>query len=201
MKTIDQLKAEQAAELTRHALRLAFSEQAPAVPDNVHLFGRVPRLKYAKQPWEQAFSLCALFDVVPTYIRRAGCTYLEPATLPGIEESAEDGGPYAVRVTVEGGVERPCSVVLEFFASVAGQTVAVTVDVAGCDGLAAVRKNIGTEKVKKWRYVPNPAACASSDKKISWHAGPTEGDAYRHTFLWSAKYEQLQCGIERARQQ
>lgn len=199
MKTLEEMKAEQAKALAKLEAEHALAALAPVPPDSVQLSPkstRPPWIVYRKKPLSAALAILAAYTVAPFNRYRGTFTQLTP---PGTCEDGEEvGGPFAVALDVSQGEGFGPSATLYFFAPVGDGLARIVIDIDGPDyiggfsALAAGRQPImggrfGNEVIG-YTFTANQALNGLADSFVHWGGG-SKKDAH-FTYLFQADSEE-----------
>lgn len=199
MKTMDQLKMEQAQALAALERAHAIAAAAPIPPDMVTSeTSRAPWLTYKTKTLAEALAIAGAFPVVvPFESWRGTFTMLKPEELLTARETAAysaNGGPYAFSIRVDHGEHYGPRARLAFFARIDTGMVHTHVEfgagyIGACPQLRAIVKVTRGrgDRIESKHFEANAEARAVADKVISWATGET--GPIRH----SAEFEYLFC--------
>lgn len=204
MKTIEQLKAEQAADLAKLEREHATATALAVVPDHVMDCGkRAPWVSYKRNTMREAL---AVFDAYASTSRIVNMEYAKgtfthvcpPSERTNERNPVEVRGDYCAFISVRQGERFGPSVEVVFYAeSTAGKMVRVCVKLepqGWVHGMhqwratARERRNARTGRVEERHFEPNTLLRAHSDKFISYASGDVGPikTACDHRFLFVA---------------
>lgn len=181
MKTIDQLKAEQSAQLAKLEYELNVANAMPLTPDRVMqtALGE-PWVTYKVKGIRPVIDLMRAFVVVPMVMLKDGCTYIKPLEQIKPEKHEKTTGTYAVSLTVNQGSGFGPDVKLYFFARVeAIGLIRVCINVDGPDYIGmykALAADVSEQRDRNNRitarsYSANTRLYSLCDNLINWSSG------------------------------
>lgn len=200
MKSVEQLKAEQAKALANLEAQHAIANAMPVRPhyvDPSRLIG-CPSASIKVKGFKGARDALAEFTVVPFAEYRNGCLSLKPLELLPEKVREDECANWAVQISVEqmhGGYGP--NLKMRFYARIPGMPapslISVTLDVEGPDYIGAFRK-VGAEyrlkrdgiTVDRDSIRPNARLNGHTDKVIRWASGGS--DSFYFSYLISADY-------------
>jgi hypothetical protein len=213
MKTLEQLKAEQAKQTAELMRQHEAANACPLVPDQVTIVGagdRAPWVSYKRETLAQALEVFKAFSVIPSEHFRASSSVIMPRevmtkreTRDYVEnERAQSSGPYACWLDVRHyGHANSDSAELVFYAQTGAGPVRVSVKfgagyIGQCHGLRAVivsREHDRRGTVIAQKFGRNPEAAAMADHVIKWGAyeGAKEESAQFSYLFVSDQFETM----------
>lgn len=201
MKSIEELKAEQAKQLANLEREHAIADAMPTPPHTVHAFS-TPWVIYKVKGLRAAVDLFAQFPaVVPCWTALDGCRYLQPlADMKPNAADRIDGGPYAVVLEVETVLEGPGGPGAKLFwwSTAPGFLVCVRVEIEGPGYIGAywaMASDYREDRSPRGRVVRsrqwkgNTVLRAAADRVFAWATGDSLTRA-RHSYVWQADHEE-----------
>lgn len=217
MKTLDELKAEQAKQIAELERQHQVANACPFPPRQVTIVNateRAPWVGYQTETLAQALEMFAAFDVIPSEHFRGTFSVIMPRECMTKREArdyaenprAESSGPYACWLDVSHYAHANSDAAeLTFYAQTGAGPVRVSIKfgagyIGQCHGLRAVivsseRDRLGT--VIAQRFGRNPEAGALADHVVKWGAyeGAKETSA-RFSYLFCADQFETMKGAE-----
>lgn len=208
MKTIEQLKAQQAAELAALEREIAVAAQCPIPPASVReTHTDCPWVIYKAPSLVQALDIMTALPIVPIWQYRGTFTQFMPEECAGDKDGDIVGGPYAVGMRVsQGRGYGPCPR-LQFFWRLECGLVQVTVDLEPENGpghfwqfgaAPIMRGPRGHEEVAE--YKANNKLYASADNYVKWVTGSSDSAAFSYHWIADTQEGGSEYALERLRQ-
>lgn len=217
MKTMEQLKEEQAKQTAELARQHAIANACPFPPQTVTIVSAADRaawVSYKTETLAQALELFAAFDVIPSEHFRGTFSVIMPRECMTKREArdyaenprAESSGPYACWLEVTHYAHANSDAAeLTFYAQTAAGPIRVSVKfgtgyIGQCHGLRAVivsREHDRRGSVIAQKFGRNPEAGAMADHVIKWGAyeGAKEQSAH-FSYLFVADQFETMKGAE-----
>lgn len=204
MKTLDELKAEQAAALAKLELEHAIASLCPVPPHSVMktATGDTAWISYKAPSLWAALDILAQFKPIAIHKFKGTYTRLEPAAINArrTRDKGEDkGGPYVAIIETNGGDRFGPYASFDFFAFVGADICKIKVSIesgyigqAPAYGARFVKHTGGRSRVMGDRafiygsFNPNPTLSGMSQGYVSWGGSD---DSWRMTYLIGADDE------------
>ena len=203
MKTIDQLKTEQAVELAKLEAKHAIAASLPTGVEAWYIDPKsaygIPHIGVKVKGLLGALNTLKKFVVVPFAEHRNGCLYLKPLELFAEKTASDLIGNYAFQLNVDQivgtrhTVHIAANAKMYFYARIAGGLGFVSLDITGpghigaYDALGASYRMNGArgmgDSVLRNTIRPNNKLWSIADKTVPWGSGSTNAISYGYLFV------------------
>lgn len=181
MKTIEQLRAENAEKEKTLAAELELAEQCLFPPDGVQLNSSLgPWITYRKRTLAEALEMFKASPVVPCFRYKGTFTRVTPAALAKPDCGEQVAGPFAVELNVSEGEGFGPSLTLSFFTTTRdGRICRARIDIEGPGYIGTFHavshtpkeERDGRGRITSRTYRPNALLNGLCDNVITWSSG------------------------------
>lgn len=205
MKTVEQLREEQAKEIAKLEAEHATARLCPLVPDAVQMTRTakdMPWISYRKRSLSGALDIIAAYTVVPCYKFRKTFLQIVPRGRAD-DDSEEKEGPFAIVMTVNQGKGYGPNLELYFFGLLDdGSTARINVGIEGPDYIGGFSALGATRTPIAWNYRNHPTEwrigpgrlAGFADSLVQWSTGSPNDT--RFSYLLCADDELRRPGPE-----